>query len=124
MHKKLFFVKSRCVETLKDLRSYRWKENENKLGEMLTEAVIKINDDLPDALRYALMTWPELPEMDPATDVLDSDRPQVPGEWEREVLRRQRELEAERDTGNPLDMGIALGGEGWGDGSDLAEFYQ
>jgi hypothetical protein len=123
-HKKLYFVKSRCVETLKDMKSYRWKENENKQGELIQEAVIKINDDLPDALRYALMTWPELPEMDPATDVLDSDREQLPGEWERERIRIARELEAEREFGNPLDMAIAMGGAGWsGEGDGLSEFY-
>lgn len=129
MHKKLYFVASRCVETLKDLRSYRWKENENKLGEMLTEAVIKINDDLPDALRYALMTWPELPEMDIVSDSADTpDAVQLPGQWERERLARAREFEAEGVSGNLSDMQAMLGGGdqggAWGEGTDLMEFYQ
>lgn len=123
MHKKLFFVKSRCEETLKDLRSYRWAENTNKLGELTNEKVIKINDDLPDALRYALMTWPELPEMDLVSDMVESEPVEDPRAWERAVIERQRELAEEREVGNPLDMAYALGGEAWGNGSDLSEFY-
>lgn len=122
MHsRKLWFVQSRCTETLKDLRSYRWKENANKLGELLTEQVIKINDDLPDALRYALMTWPELPDKDVVADLVESEP--KPGDWERERLRWAREREAEREVGNPMDMAIAFGSEGYGGGDDLSEFY-
>jgi hypothetical protein len=53
--------------TIKQLRSYRWAENDKKDGSAKgRELVYKKKDDLPDALRYALMTYPSLPAAHPA----------------------------------------------------------
>ena len=44
------------------MKSYRWAENTSpKDGAKRLEKVYKKDDELPDALRYALMTWPRLP---------------------------------------------------------------
>ncbi len=58
---RLWFVKARCPKLLAAMFSYRYAENTDRHGAARREQVVKINDDLPDALRYALMTWPELP---------------------------------------------------------------
>lgn len=53
---------------VKRLQAYRWAENKHKDGSTgPRELVYKKNDDLPDALRYALMLYPELPKGDPLT---------------------------------------------------------
>jgi len=58
---RLWFLKARCPRLLASLFSYRYAENTDAHGAARKEKVVKVNDDLPDALRYALMSWPELP---------------------------------------------------------------
>lgn len=61
-------ARSKCPRLLKRLRHYRWAEiPETKRG--VTKPVpFKKDDDLPDALRYCVMLWPELPKDAPALD--------------------------------------------------------
>jgi hypothetical protein len=62
----LVLPKSCCPTLIKRLQAYRWAENKHKDGSTgPRELVFKKNDDLPDALRYALMTYPVLPKGDP-----------------------------------------------------------
>ena len=92
----LWFIESACPRTIKQLRALRWAETTARDGQQRKEKVYKREDELPDALRYALMTWPLLPKApepltgrDPST-VPDSLRPA----WER----MQRVNKAEADT--------------------------
>ena len=58
----LWFVESNCPLTVKQMKSYRWAENTSpKDQSKRLERVYKKDDELPDCLRYALMTWPRLP---------------------------------------------------------------
>lgn len=52
--------------TIEQCGAYRYKDNTKPAtGEKTDkELVFKLKDELPDALRYALMAWPELPEPD------------------------------------------------------------
>jgi hypothetical protein len=59
--RKLWFVEPWNEKLLKDMRSYRWAEEKTRNGELKRERPLKKNDDLPDALRYAIMGWPDLP---------------------------------------------------------------
>lgn len=60
----LYFVENLCPLTIEQLRTYRWAENTSpKDDSKRTEKVYKKDDELPDCLRYALMTWPELPRV-------------------------------------------------------------
>jgi hypothetical protein len=80
--------------------SYRWAENLDGSGQAKRERVVKINDDLPDALRYAVMTWPETPyPADPIPlrsleGVPDKDR------WALEKLQRMDHPELFADEDN------------------------
>lgn len=85
--KQLWFVESKVPLTIRQMRSYRWADNTARDGSLRAkEKVYKKEDELPDCLRYALMTWPQLPSAvdpkptgrDPAT-VPESLRPS----WER-----------------------------------------
>lgn len=58
----LFFAASRCPKTIKQMQAYRWAENTAADGQARKEKVFKKNDELPDALRYAMMSWPLLPQ--------------------------------------------------------------
>ncbi len=51
-------------KTIHQMGAYRWNENTiPSTGEKkANEAVFKLKDELPDAIRYALMAFPELPD--------------------------------------------------------------
>lgn len=59
---RLFFVRDRVPNTIKQMRAYRWDDNKAADGQARKERAFKKNDELPDALRYALMSWPHLPK--------------------------------------------------------------
>ncbi len=63
--KQLWFVEEACPQTLNQMRSYRWADNTGKDEQKRKERVFKLEDELPDCLRYALMTWPVLPKEPP-----------------------------------------------------------
>lgn len=64
MHtKQLFFVKSKCPMTIQQLKAYRWAKDKTTDGQVRAEKVYKRDDELPDCLRYALMSWPMLPKL-------------------------------------------------------------
>lgn len=61
-NKQLWFIESACPQTIKQLNAYRWAEATTRDGQTRDkEKVYKKSDELPDCLRYALMTWPQLP---------------------------------------------------------------
>lgn len=60
--KQLWILSDECKRTVEQLRGYRWDENVAPDGTYRREQPRKEEDDLPDALRYALMLWPEIPE--------------------------------------------------------------
>jgi hypothetical protein len=57
----LYFAASRVPKTIKQMQAYRWADNTASDGQARKEKVFKKNDELPDALRYAMMVWPALP---------------------------------------------------------------
>lgn len=86
--KQLFFVESRCPRTIDQMRAYRYAENYLIDGQKREqEQVFKKEDELPDALRYAMMAWPSLPQV--ATVVMNE--------------REQRRWDA-LDAGSKLDI--------------------
>ena len=88
--KQLWFVASRVPETIKQMKAYRWDENYSAKDEhKLKEKVYKKNDELPDALRYALMTWPRLPSPI-IVDTSKRDLSKLPGEMRASIERMRR----------------------------------
>ena len=93
--KKLWFIEPWCPRTVEHLRNYQWAENVGLDGGARREQVKKVLDDLPDALRYALMLWPELPSMltrDEPDDVTrflrDLETVPEPARWQVERMRK------------------------------------
>jgi hypothetical protein len=64
-NKQIWFVESRVPKLIKQMKAYRWDENKSPDGQAKKERVYKVNDELPDCLRYALMTWPRPSQLKP-----------------------------------------------------------
>jgi hypothetical protein len=63
LNDQLYFVAATAPKTIQQMKSYRWDENFSPKDEQKKkEKVFKKNDELPDCIRYALMTWPQLPK--------------------------------------------------------------
>ena len=59
--RRLKISRSKCPKLLKRLRAYRYADIIETVRGVPTPKPFKKDDDLPDALRYGVMTWPELP---------------------------------------------------------------
>ena len=99
--KQLWFVQSRCPRTLDQMHAYRWAENTAKDGQLRKEKVFKLQDELPDCLRYALMTWPTLPKHKTPEENALRDLSKLPGEM-RASIERMRKL----DGRQPENQGV------------------
>ena len=89
---RLFFIERLCPLTIKQMKSYRWAKNTSPTdGSARKERVYKKDDELPDCLRYALMTWPILPKAAPADTKRDISS--MPPDVQR-VIERERKADA------------------------------
>ena len=63
LHSKQLKFAYTVPRTIEQMSAYRWAPNTKlSTGEKTaTEQVFKLKDELPDAIRYGLMAWPELP---------------------------------------------------------------
>lgn len=86
--KQLFFVESKCPLTIKQMKTYRWAEDKAKDGSVRKEKVYKKEDELPDCLRYAVMTWPILPVPKPLST--ERDLSTLPGEMQAAITRLRK----------------------------------
>lgn len=110
--RKLWFVESRVPKTIRQMKSYRWDENYSPKDEQKRkEKVYKKDDELPDCLRYALMTWPKPTATKPDEGLQKRDlshlSPEIRStvEWVRRM--EDRELKAQSE---PKDVT----GDFWG----------
>ena len=98
--RRMWFVESRVPKTIEQFRNYRWAE-EQEDHERRRERVIKLDDDLPDAVRYGVMVWPDMPTVGADEDELKQRRPlsDVPSavRWQVERMRRIDDREHEVD---------------------------
>jgi hypothetical protein len=87
--KQLWFVEPLVPNTIKQLKTYRWADNVASDGSARKEKVYKKNDELPDALRYALMTWPQLPKPVPKGPE-QRDLSNLPEKMRQDIERMRR----------------------------------
>ena len=100
MPRGLVLPKRFVPQTIKQLAAYRYADNQTKTGETkATEQVHKKNDDLPDAVRYALMTYPALPSLDPALPSKTRDLTRLPDGVRMEIERERRSRMRDHDEG-------------------------
>lgn len=87
----LFFAYT-CPLVIEQMRAYRYAANTSIDGQKKKEAVFKQKDELPDALRYALMAWPELPKSEKRV-MTDAEQ----ARWSALDDRSKREIERWRE---------------------------
>lgn len=100
--KQLWFIERMCPETLKQLKAYRWAENSSpKDDQKRKEKVFKLKDELPDCLRYAVMTYPMLPK-----PIIDASKPRdisaLPQKMQDDIQRLRR-IDKDEKTIKPQD---------------------
>jgi hypothetical protein len=96
--KGLVLPKRLCPNLIKYLRAYRWAEGTTTRTGESNELVYKKDDDLPDALRYALMTYPALPDAHPEHTVGVRDLRGLPDNVRLQIERERRAMKAEDNT--------------------------
>src|SRR5260370_26599742 len=74
------------------------------------ERVYKKEDELPDCVRYALMTWPSLPEMETPIVGRDLRKLDTRTQWEiEELARKMARLDGAGRDLKPTDKDYPLG---------------
>ena len=100
--RQLFFVEAFCPRTIQQMKAYRWAENFSpKDGAARKEKVYKIDDELPDCVRYALMTWPVLPTAK-EPEAKERDISSLPLEVQTSIQRMRRIDKGDFDK--PVDV--------------------
>lgn len=94
-NQRLYFYEPRARRTVQQMKSLRYDENVSPKdgSKRAKEQVFKKNDELPDCVRYALMTWP-LPAKRPAPVERKRDISKLPEHMQR-VIERMRRIDAE-----------------------------
>lgn len=103
LYTKQFKIAYTCPRAFDQMKRYRYSDNLMSDGQKTNkEKVFKKDDELPDVIRYALMTWPMLPKgVEPTLgrDMRNLDARTI---WELEKLKKFSNLGNERDL-QPAD---------------------
>lgn len=95
-------------KTIEQMGSYRYKDNTvPSTGEKRAkEEVFKLKDELPDGIRYAIMAWPELPDLE-LPDMSDDEtrRWNAFSQKTRDEITRSREKRKERESPESIQPG-------------------
>lgn len=94
--------------TFDQMKQYRYAANVMKDGQKTKEKVFKVADELPDCLRYALMTWPSLPVPVTLSTGRDLRLLDPRTQWELEKMRLFGRSDSEKDL-KPADKEYPLG---------------
>lgn len=89
LHTNQLFFAYTAKEAWEQTRNYRYADNTKpSTGEKKKEAVFKLKDELPDAIRYALMGWPRLPD-----EAIALQTPEQVARWEAMDDRTRLDIE-------------------------------
>lgn len=90
----LLISRKNCPLTARRLKAYRYAEGQETRHGLTKPEPYKKDDDLCDAVRYGLMTWPELPKKGPALEAA--------GPRQQAVLTQKERWELELNSDAPL----------------------
>lgn len=108
-----------CPRTFEQMKKYRYADNLTPDGAKAEkEKVFKKDDELPDCIRYALMTWPSLPR---SVEVFGGrDMKTIDPRVRRDIERMQKyESRGTRSDLTPADKEFPLG-DFYGNQNDVA----
>lgn len=97
--KQLYFAYT-VPGTIEQMQAYRNADNTTTDGQKKKETVFKQKDEYPDCVRYALMAWPELPEVTKTIPKREQDRWDAMDDYAKWQVTTQREYfarEKEKD---------------------------
>jgi len=101
--KQLWFAYS-VPKTIEQMKALRYATNTLNDGQKREkEKVFKLDDELPDAVRYALMAWPELPSPPKALDMTQQARWDAMSDNTRYDIERMREFEKNSQSKKDLE---------------------
>lgn len=103
--KQLWFAEPVCPNTVKQMMAYRWDDNYSPTDQQkLKERVYKKDDELPDCIRYALLSWPKLPEHAPIPEEKPRDISHYP-DRDRSYIELMRRVEkAPKESNEPTTV--------------------
>jgi phage terminase large subunit len=108
------FIAYTCPHTFDQFTKYRYAQNTANDGQQKKEGVYKLEDELPDCVRYKLMAYPRLPDPKVAA-MTDAQKTRWESLDERSRLEIERMREFHKTEGqnardlSPLDKGYPLG---------------
>jgi hypothetical protein len=88
--KQLWFVEPLCPKTVWQMQTLRWAPSKTSDGQVRKEKVFKVNDELPDCIRYICMTYPHLPTAPPELISPPRDITKLPDEMSATIARMRR----------------------------------
>lgn len=94
--------------TFDQMKQYRYADNKMSDGQKTKEKVFKLADELPDCIRYALMTWPSLPAPEEQLIGRDLRRVDPKVRYEIEKMQQFSKRGSEQDL-KPADKEYPLG---------------
>jgi hypothetical protein len=119
----LILPKALVPRLIRQLRAYRWAESKEGTAGLSREQVYKKNDDLADALRYALMLYPRLPKGHPqAGEESKRDLSALPDDVRLQIERERRSVSTEEQKNRHPDDGAEVVNELGGDEAAMGMF--
>jgi hypothetical protein len=107
-----------CPRTFEQMKQLKFADNKQSDGQKRDrEKVVKLNDELPDCVRYALMTWPRLPSAPDVSGLRDLRTLDPKTQWELEKVREFGKAGDERDL-EPVHDSYPSG-DFWGVAEDV-----
>lgn len=106
--KQLKIVMPTCPRTFEQMRMLRYAKNEMADGQKTKEKVFKKEDELPDCIRYGLMTWPSLPAVPEQLVGRDTSKMDPRVRWELEKLKQYANRDNDRDL-SPVSPDYPMG---------------
>lgn len=87
-NRQLWFIEKLCARTVEQMLALRYADPRQDGQNRDVFAVYKKNDELPDGIRYAMMTFPSLPKRNPKSE--ERDISQLPSEMQYTIERMRR----------------------------------
>jgi hypothetical protein len=109
MHTRQLYFTYQCPKTIEQMCALHYAANVNPDGSKKDkESQFKVNDELPDCIRYALMSWPELPKAPKAVDKT-LDRHDARTRYDIEEMRDYHKQESKGGDLEPVQDGYPTG---------------
>ena len=108
--RELWFIDTLVPQTIRQMKSLRWAEPRKDGQNRDVAQVYKKDDELPDCVRYALMTWPSLPPSAKAPEGRDLSKM---SDYNRATVERMRKAEKHWRDDVKSDEGATVTEDFW-----------